>query len=273
MFDQKNDKSQEKINERMNKIKHKIMVISGKGGVGKSSVAVNLSYGLALMGKRVGLLDVDIHGPSIGKMMGIEKLHLSESEEKGVIDPITKDNIKVVSMASLMPETDQPVIWRGPLKMRAISQFLSDINWGELDYLIVDCPPGTGDEPLSIAQLIGKLDGTIVVTTPQDVSLLDASKTVNFSKMLNAPVLGIVENMSGFICPHCGGSIDLFKSGGGKLLSEKQGVKFLGAVPFDMNLVQSSDKGRPFIYDFKESPAGKQMMEITREIIKVVEEK
>ena len=272
-MDKSKDTGQNKIAERMGKIKYKLIIISGKGGVGKSSIAVNLSYGLVLSGKRVGLLDVDIHGPSIGKMMGIEGQTLTGSNEEGVILPITKDGIRVVSMSSLLSAPDLPVIWRGPLKMKAISQFLSDIDWGELDYLIIDSPPGTGDEPLSVAQLLGNLDGSIIVTTPQDVAVLDASKTVNFSKVLKVPVVGIIENMSGFICPNCGARINIFKQGGGTELANKTGMPFLGTIPLDPVIVDASDRGRPFIYDFKESNAGKSMIEIVKKVIEMVEKK
>ena len=264
------DNTRQKINERMGKVKHKLIIMSGKGGVGKSAVAVNLCYSLALSGKRVGLLDVDIHGPSIGKMMGIEGKPLT-GIQNGIIEPLKKDNIEVVTMASLLPDPTLPVIWRGPLKMKAIAQFLGDINWGELDYLVVDSPPGTGDEPLSVIQLLGKLDGSIIVTTPQDVSLLDASKTVKFSRELKVPVIGVIENMSGFICPECGAKIDIFKSGGGRKLAEKMEIPFLGEVPLDPSIVEASDSGRPFVYDFKESEAGKSFMEIVKGIVEKVE--
>ena len=192
---------EELLRSRLSKIKHRIMVMSGKGGVGKSTVAANLAWALAQKGFRVGLLDADIHGPNVPLMLGVEGRRLAMSPEG--IEPLeVGPGIKVVSMSFLLHDSDTPVIWRGPLKMGALRQFLSEVNWGDLDFLLVDLPPGTGDEPLSIAQLINKMDGSIIVTTPQDVALLDSRKSVNFSKRVSVPVLGIIENMSGLICPH-----------------------------------------------------------------------
>ena len=216
------------IRDNMNRIKHKLIVMSGKGGVGKSTIATNLAYGLATHGFKVGIIDTDIHGPSLGKMLGIEGQYIQPTEKGVKLSPVEVNSIKVVTMASLMPNTDAPVIWRGPLKMTAIKQFLGDIEWGELDYLIIDSPPGTGDEPLSICQLIPESEGSIIVTTPQDVALIDSRKTVRFSQALKIPILGIIENMSGFNCPHCGAVIDLFKTGGGEKAAQTLTVPFLG---------------------------------------------
>ncbi|WP_370572037.1 Mrp/NBP35 family ATP-binding protein, partial [Methanomethylovorans sp.] len=202
-----------KLITNMRAIKNKIMVMSGKGGVGKSTVAANLAAQLAKKGFKVGLLDSDIHGPSIPKMFGIEDKR-PEVDEKGIVPVPVTENLKVMSIALLLEDKDSPIIWRGPAKMAAIKQFLEDVSWGKLDYLIVDLPPGTGDEPLSIAQLIEKIDGAVVVTTPQDMALVSVRKSITFAHMLKVPVIGIVENMSGIICPHCDEKIDIFGKGG-----------------------------------------------------------
>ena len=236
------------VSNRMSKIKHKIMVMSGKGGVGKTTVAVNLALALAAKGNEVGLVDADLHGPNVPKMLGIEKM-FPEVVGKKILPVIVPPRLKIVSMAFLLQDADSPVIWRGPLKMTAIRQFLSDFEWGELDYLIIDLPPGTGDEPLSVAQLIKDIDGSIIVTTPQDVALLDSRKSVNFARQLKTPIIGIVENMSGFVCPKCGERIDLFKVGGGERSAKEMDVPFLGAVPIDPKIVEDSDSGKPFILD------------------------
>jgi len=261
------------IRENMARIKHKIIVMSGKGGVGKSTVATNLAFGLAANGFRVGLMDTDIHGPSLGKMLGIEGKFVQPSEKGPGLMPIEVKGIKVITMASLLQDADAPVIWRGPLKMGAIKQFLGDIEWGELDYLIIDSPPGTGDEPLSVCQLIPEADGSIIVTTPQDVALIDSRKTVRFSQALKIPILGIIENMSGFNCPHCGKPIDLFKVGGGERAAHSLAVPFLGRIPIDPKIVDSGDDGFAFIYDYAKAPAGEAMQEIVNKIIMKTEEK
>ncbi len=256
---------QEKINQRMAKITHKLIIISGKGGVGKSTVAVNLAWSLLSFGKKIGLLDTDIHGPSLAKMLGIEKRPLGTSG--GFIEPIfLRPNFKIVSMAFLLEDADTPVIWRGPLKMKLISQFLGDVNWGQLDYLIIDSPPGTGDEPLSVIQLIPDLDGAIVVTTPQEVALLDSRKSVNFAKALKLPVIGIIENMSGLICPHCGQMIDLFKKGGGEKASRELDVPFLGRIPIEPAIVESTDKGKPFVASTNKSKSVQAIREIVQKV-------
>ncbi len=254
------------IRENMKRIKHKLIVMSGKGGVGKSTVSTNLAYGLMMSGFKVGLMDTDIHGPSLGKMLGIEGKFIQPADQGGLL-PIEVNGIKVITMASIMQDSDAPVIWRGPLKMGAIKQFLGDIHWGDLDYLIIDSPPGTGDEPLSVCQLIPEADGSIIVTTPQDVALIDSRKTVRFSQALKIPILGIIENMSGFNCPHCNKPINLFKIGGGEKAAKTLNVPFLGRIPIDPHIVETSDNGEAFIYSFAKTKAGEAMQDIVNRII------
>lgn len=248
-------------------VKKKYVVMSGKGGVGKSTVSVNLAVSLALQGKKVGLLDVDIHGPSIPTMLGLHNISLTGSEEK--IDPVLVEgipNLKVMSVGFLLETEDAPVIWRGPMKNSIIKQFLKDVVWGELDYLIIDCPPGTGDEPLSVIQLLGKADGAIIVTTPQDVSSVDVSKNINFAEQMKIPVTGIVENMSGFVCPHCNEVTYIFKEGGGKKLAEKYNLPFLGSIPLDPALGEAGDSGKPYVAEFKDSLVSKTYETITKKL-------
>lgn len=257
---------------RLAHIKHRIMVMSGKGGVGKSTVSANLAYALAERGYRMGLLDADIHGPDIPLMLGVEGRRLEVSPEG--IEPLkVHENLGIVSMSFLLADADTPVIWRGPLKMGALRQFLSEVNWGDLDFLVVDLPPGTGDEPLSIAQLIKGMDGSIIVTTPQDVALLDSRKGVNFSKKVGVRVLGIVENMSGLVCPYCGREIDLFKKGGGERAAVELGVPFLGRVPIDPKVVELGDLGRPLLEANPQSPAAKAFGDIIERILEGVGER
>jgi Mrp family chromosome partitioning ATPase len=237
---------EKRLKERMERVKHKIMVMSGKGGVGKTTVAVNLALTLAARGYEVGIMDADIHGPDVPKMLGIEDEH-PEVSEGGISPVFVPPRLKVMSLAFLLASKDTPVAWRGPRKMGVIRQFLSDVFWGDLDCLIIDLPPGTGDEPLSVAQLIPHIDGAIVVTTPQDVALLDSRKAVNFAKKRGMPVIGIIENMSGFKCPKCGETIDLFKIGGGERAATDMGVPFLGRIPIEVNIVISGDSGIPFM--------------------------
>ncbi len=272
------DKQQEKafsdqgVKEAMDKIKHKLLVVSGKGGVGKSTIAVNLAYALAEKGFKTGILDVDIHGPSIAKMLNLEAARLAGDENKKIV-PAEAGGIKVISMAFLLRNTDDPVIWRGPMKMNVIKQFLGDVNWGELDYLVIDSPPGTGDEPLSVCQLIPDADGTIIVSTPQDVAVLDSRKTVNFSRKLQIPIIGIVENMSGFKCPECGTEINLFKIGGGEKIAQEYGIPLLGVVPIDPDIMEETDKGFPYIKSYKESPAAAAFLSISEKIIEATGKK
>ncbi|MBF0450567.1 MAG: Mrp/NBP35 family ATP-binding protein [Candidatus Magnetomorum sp.] len=233
------------IESTLGKIKHKLLVMSGKGGVGKSSMAANIAVGLANRNFKVGLMDVDLHGPSIHGIMGLKGL-LDITEGKIVIPKTFNENLKVVSMQSLMQEEDQAVIWRGPLKNGVIRQFIADMQWDALDYLVIDSPPGTGDEPLSVAQTIPDARA-IVITTPQEVALSDVRKSINFCKKLNLEIVGIVENMGPFSCPHCGKIIELFKKGGGQLTAEKTHVPFLGSIPFDPQVVHACDDGTPIM--------------------------
>lgn len=253
-----------RVKENLNKIKHKIVVMSGKGGVGKSTVSTNLAFSLSAHGYEVGLLDVDINGPDIAKMLGIENERL-DVNNGGITPVLVPPHLKVVSMAFLLQDKDTPVIWRGPLKMMAIQQFLGDVRWGELDYLIIDLPPGTGDESLSIAQLIPG-GNAIIVTTPQDVALLDSRKAVNFAKTLKMPIVGILENMSGLICPHCKKRIDLFKTGGGFKAATDLTVPFLGKIPIDPKIVETGDSGKPFVLEYSESDSAKEFTDVIKKI-------
>ncbi len=237
-----------KLNESLDRIKHVIIVMSGKGGVGKSTVASNLALGLAMAGHPTGIMDLDIHGPNVPKMLGLEGERLV-SEDGALIPVELPPRLKVMSMAFLLKDEDSPVIWRGPVKMGAIRQFLGDVRWGDLDFLVVDLPPGTGDEPLTIMQLIPRADGAVVVTTPQDVALLDSRKSINFCKQMGVPVLGVVENMSGMACPHCGGAVEVFKQGGGERAAAEMGVPFLGRLPLDADIAQRGDSGQPLVTD------------------------
>ncbi len=242
------------LHDRMAQIKHKIMVLSGKGGVGKSTVAVNIAVALGLEGKKVGLLDADFHGPSIPTLLRLTGKTLKMGEN-GIEPIVFVEGVKVISVGFFIQEQDQAVIWRGPMKISVIKQLLAEVNWGDLDYLIIDFPPGTGDEPLSVAQLVPEADGAIIVTTPQDLSLVDVRKSINFCKQLNLPVLGVIENMSGLVCPHCQQVIDVFKTGGGEKMANETGVPFLGRIPIEPLIVEASDSGKPFIYHYGETKA------------------
>src|SRR6184192_3142825 len=219
-----------KMAQRMSRIKHKIVVMSGKGGVGKSTVAANLACVLA-EGGTAGLVDADVTGPDIAKLMGVEDAQ--------------------------MIDRDTAVVWRGPLKIKALKQMLSDVEWGDLDYLVIDLPPGTSDEPLSVAQEIPDADGAVVVTTPQEVSLLDVRKSIAFARAVKMDILGVIENMSGFVCPHCGKQTDIFKIGGGEAAAKELGLPFLGRVPIDPRIVIGGDAGTPFVLEHPDSEATK----------------
>jgi len=263
-------KDRQLLASRLCRIRHKVVVLSGKGGVGKSTVAVNLAVALMMAGKRVGLLDVDIHGPSVPTMLGLEHEQLQGSAD-GLI-PADVDGLKVISMGFFLNDPDDAVIWRGPLKMGVIKQFLKDVAWGDLDFLIIDSPPGTGDEPLSVCQLIGKLDGAIVVTTPQKVAAVDVRKSVNFCRQLKVPVLGIVENMSGFACPKCGEVTQVFRSGAGQEIARDMLVPFLGAIPLDPQVAEACDTGRAFVHHFASTPTAKAMLAVVRPVLALEED-
>ena len=265
----------QKLQSRLCHIRHKVIVLSGKGGVGKSTVAVNFATALMLLGKRVGLLDVDIHGPSIPTMLGLERETLQASEE-GLL-PIDLGPMKVMSLGFLLQNQDDAVIWRGPMKAGVIKQFLKDVVWGDLDYLIIDSPPGTGDEPLSVCQLIGTLDGAVIVTTPQKVAAVDVRKSITFCRQLHVPVLGVVENMSGFACPKCGEVTQILCSGGGERIAEDMSVPFLGSIPMDPKIAEACDSGRAFIQRYATTPTAEIMRNVINPIAaldetKVVEE-
>ena len=246
------------LRSRMGRIKHKIAVISGKGGVGKSLVTVNLAVALAMRGRngRVGVLDADIHGPCVPKMLGMKGTHL-QSGPPGVFPAVGPLNIKVVSMGFLLPSDDSPVIWRGPLKMGAIRQFLSEIVWGSLEYLLIDLPPGTGDESLSVLQRLPEMDGVIIVTIPSEVSQDVVKKAVTFARKMGTPIIGIVDNMTSMVCPHCGEPIDVFGVGGGEKIAREMDVPLLGAIPLDPRISAATDTGNPFIVLEPDSQAAK----------------
>ncbi len=244
------------LTQRMCRIRHKLLVMSGKGGVGKSTVAANLAISLAAAGHEVGLLDVDIHGPSIPQLMGLDGGRLLTHGEE-LVPVQAAPNLKVISIGFLLASSRDAVIWRGPMKYGVIRQFLKDVAWGPLDYLIIDSPPGTGDEPLSVAQLVGRPAGAILVTTPQELAVADVRRSVSFCERVALPVVGIIENLSGLACPHCGGQIELFKTGGGAMLAREMGVPFLGRIPIDPQIVASGDDGRPYVKRFAASPAAK----------------
>jgi ATP-binding protein involved in chromosome partitioning len=255
----------QKLQSRLCRIRHKIVVLSGKGGVGKSMVAVNLATALMMSGKRVGLLDIDIHGPSIPTMLGLEHDTIHGCED-GML-PIELGDMKIMSIGFLLRNQDEAVIWRGPMKIGAIKQFLKDVAWGDLDYLIIDSPPGTGDEPLSVCQLIGTLDGAVIVTTPQKVAAVDVRKSISFCRRLNVAVIGIIENMSGFVCPKCGEVTQILLSGGGKRIAEDMSVPFLGSIPMDPNIAEACDNGRAFIHHYAASPTADIMWRIIKPIL------
>lgn len=253
------------INERMDKIGRKILVMSGKGGVGKTTVTVSLAEALVDMGCTVGILDTDIHGPNVAKMLGCEEGVLTSEDGKTMLPVEPREGLKVVSLAFAISNPEEPIIWRGSLKNTVIRQFLSDVEWGALDYLLIDSPPGTGDEQLTVCQSIMSLTGTIIVTTPQAVAVLDARRSVSFSRKVGAAIIGVIENMSGLICPHCKEELPVFGVGGGKKLCDEMHVPFLGRVPMEMELMNAEDSGENFM---KESthPSAEALIEIAKKI-------
>ncbi len=265
-------KEELELQETLAAIRHKIVVLSGKGGVGKSSVAANLSVAISRKGLKTGLLDTDLHGPSIPTLLGMEgKAPIMQDER---MTPVAfNDTLKVMSVGLLLEDNSEALVWRGPAKHGVIRDLLSLVEWGELEYLVVDCPPGTGDEPLSIIQLLQNVDGAVIVTTPQDLALMDVRKSVTFCRHLNLPIIGIIENMSGFVCPHCNKEVDIFKSGGGKRLAEEMGIPFLGSIPIDPAMVAAADDGRPFMAEISESPAAKAMVDAFEKVLAFTEDK
>ncbi|MCD6116734.1 Mrp/NBP35 family ATP-binding protein [bacterium] len=260
----KPNEQDQRITKNLETIKHRIVVFSGKGGVGKTTVAVNLSYALLSQGSSVGLLDADITGPNVPKMVGLKDVPSIDEGSKQII-PQIKDGLQVISIAPMIP-ADAPIIWRGPLRSGAITQFLSDVVWGSLDFLLADLPPGTGDEVLTTAQkMLPQI--AIVVTTPQEVSLIDCRRAVNMAKKLEIKKIGVVENMSGLICPHCGENIDFFGSGGGEKMAEEMGVTFLGRVPMELATRKSGDEGKPVVVENPDSVTGKAFMEIAKNTV------
>lgn len=257
------------IKSTLDNIRFKLFVMSGKGGVGKSSIAVNLAAALALKGYRVGLLDVDIHGPSVPHLLGLTgSLEISRGS---LVSPKQYgERLFVVSMESLLKDPDQAVLWRGPMKTAAIRQFIADVDWGHLDYLVVDSPPGTGDEPMTVLKTIPEAL-SIVVTTPQEISLADVRKAINFLQYAHANILGLVENMSGLICPHCSKTIELFKTGGGKALAQKYGLEFLGAIPLDPAAVVAGDLGKPVVMLDEDTPAKQALLDLADNVIRTSE--
>jgi ATP-binding protein involved in chromosome partitioning len=250
-----------RLRERMAQIRRRLVVVSGKGGVGKSTVAANLALALSSRGHRIGLLDVDIHGPSMARILGCEGGALI-SDGQSILPVEVRDRLTLMSISFLIGNRTDAVIWRGPMKFKVIHQFLCDVAWGDLDYLVVDCPPGTGDEPLSVAQLIGHPAAAVVVTTPQELAIADVRRCISFCQKANLPVAGVLENMSGYVCPQCGNHADLFGAGGGKNLSQEMSVPFLGRIPIDPRIVGCGDSGICLLDAYPESPAAQNYLSL-----------
>jgi Mrp family chromosome partitioning ATPase len=262
----KQQEQQAMIKANLAKIKHKLFVLSGKGGVGKSSISANLAASLANKGYKTGLMDVDVHGPSIAGMFNMTELLDLTPDQQRLMPKQINENLKVVSVQALMQDKDQAIIWRGPAKTGMIQQFVGSVEWGELDFLVIDAPPGTGDEPLTVIQTIPEAQG-IIVTTPQEVALADIRKSISFCKTVKMKTLGIVENMSGFTCPHCNEHIDLFKNGGGEKTAKAQGLNFLGSIPFDTRVVASGDAGVPVTMEKEDSAFTQAFAKVVDNII------
>ncbi len=253
------------IREHMDKIGRKILIMSGKGGVGKTTVTVNLANALVDSGCTVGVLDTDLHGPNVAKMLGCEAGILTTEDGGNTFFPVeARPGLKVMSLAFAIPDPDSPIVWRGPMKTAAIRQFLAQADWGELDYLLIDSPPGTGDEQLSVCQTIPELTGTVIVTTPQQVAILDARRSVNFSRKMGVAILGVVENMSGLICPHCATEIPIFGMGGGKQMCEQMNVPFLGRIPLEVPLMEAEDAGKSYLSLQPASPSSSAIKAIAQ---------
>jgi len=257
---------QEKINRSLARVKNRIMIISGKGGVGKSTVSANLAMTLVQKGFQTGLLDIDVHGPSIPSFFNLSGQRLAV--EDGRIIPAQYENkLKVMSTAFLLQNQDSAVIWRGPMKHGVIKQFISDVAWGDLDFLVIDSPPGTGDEPLSIAQLIQEPRFAVLVATPQNMAIIDVKKTVTFCQTLKIKILGVIENMSGFVCPYCNKVSYIFNKGGAEKMARDMQVPYLGAIPLDKDIVSASDQGKPYIIDHPDSAAAKQFSQVVERML------
>ncbi|MFP4039614.1 MAG: P-loop NTPase [Desulfosudaceae bacterium] len=263
------DDPAEKAKESLSRIKHKFVVMSGKGGVGKTSTSVNLALALAKKGYKVGLMDVDIHGPDVPRMLGLSAMP-GVTPDRKMIPVKYSDNLGIISIESLSQSKDDAIIWRGPIKHSVIQQFLGDVAWDDLDFLIIDSPPGTGDEPLTVAQLISGARA-VIVTTPQEVALADVRKSINFCHTVKIEPFGLIENMSGFACPHCGEVVDLFGAGGGQKTAEAMGLNFLGKIPFDVNLVACGDSGQSFSEQYPDSPVTAAFLSVADEMAKLVE--
>ncbi len=255
------DAQEQALKSSLDKIRHKFIVMSGKGGVGKSSVTVNLAMALAKKGFKVGIMDVDIHGPDIPRMLGINNEMLGVNAERKLMPLPYSENLSAVSIESLSASKDDAIIWRGPVKHSVIRQFIADVEWGSLDFLLIDSPPGTGDEPLSVAQVISGA-GAIIVTTPQEVALADVRKSINFCKTVKMDIFGLIENMSGFQCPHCGEPIDMFGSGGGEKTAKDFAIHFLGKIPFDPKVVECGDSGTCYQDIYSDSPVSRAFAKV-----------
>lgn len=266
------DQKEIQVKANLSRIRHRIMVMSGKGGVGKSFIAVNLAYGLALRGKNVGLLDADVHGPSIAKLTNIEGETIKVHPPTGLPTPIKVfSNLYVLSVASLLDSDKSALIWRGPLKMALLKQFFSDFHWEDLDYLIIDCPPGTGDEPLSIKQILGYVDGAVIVTTPQDIAILDVKKSVDFAEKLELPILGIIENMKYFRCPKCNEITTIFPGYGLEKMLHDGNLELLAELEIDPLIVKSSDEGKPYVCFYDNQPAAHSLQNAIEKVIHKIE--
>lgn len=257
------------VRENMKNVKHKIVVLSGKGGVGKTTVATNLAMSFAKQGLKSGILDVDIYGPNVPKLLGLEGTH-PHFDDKTILPILGPLDLKVMSMGFLLQNSDDAVAWRGPLVGKAIQQFLSDVKWGELDVIVVDLPPGTGDEILSTLQLIPEIDGVVIVSTPQEVAVLDARRAIRLVEMMGVPILGIIENMSEFVCPHCGESHRLFGEGVTQKAADEFGIQHLGSLPLDPRIISLSDKGTPFVVEDPDSKAAKAFSEVVEQLRKKI---
>jgi ATP-binding protein involved in chromosome partitioning len=254
------------LKQKLERIGRIYIVLSGKGGVGKSTVAVNLALSLSLQGLRTGILDVDIHGPSVPKLLGLSGLRVGVKDDE-IVPLEVYGHIKAVSMGLLLDSNQQAIIWRGPIKANVIREFVQHVAWGDLDALVVDCPPGTGDEPLTVAQIFNTKSSAIIVTTPQQIATIDVEKCITFCRQLNLPIAGVIENMSGFVCPHCGKEVDIFSSGGGRKLAHDYEIPFLGAIPLDPDIVKSGDEEQPYVYFYSKTATAQKFDEIVEKIM------